>query len=53
MRKQRKRIDPIMQDVPYDIVFSDKGKVLAEVFTLPLWQLNDGMVNNPKKKRAK
>ncbi|MCM3632889.1 hypothetical protein [Paenibacillus camelliae] len=33
MRRRRKqpRVDPYMQDVPYEIIRNDKGKVLAEV----------------------
>jgi hypothetical protein len=54
MRRRRKlqRVDPFMQDVPFDIIRNDKGKVLAEVFQLPTEQLNDGMLKR-KKKHAK
>ncbi|CDN41675.1 hypothetical protein [Paenibacillus sp. P22] len=33
------RVDPIMQDIPYDIIYDDNGRLLAEVFTVQelLW----------------
>lgn len=53
MQKQpsQRRIDPFMQDVPYIIIKDAKGKVLAEVFTLPTDQLRDGIVNKRRNKR--
>lgn len=51
-KDNHQRIDPYMQDVPYDIIRNDEGKVLAEVFTLPLIQVNEGMLKR-KKDRAR
>lgn len=44
-------VDPIMQDVPWEIICDDSGKVLGEVYLLPLRQLNDGLIRK-KVKRA-
>jgi len=48
--KPHKRIDPYMQDVPYEIYRDTQGKNIGELFTLPTVQLNDGLVNKRKKK---
>lgn len=52
MRKQPShcRIDPFMQDVPYEIYRDEQGKNIGELFTLPKAQLRDGLVNKQKKK---
>lgn len=37
MRRRRKLIIPdyYMQDVPYDLIYDDTGKLIGEVYTLP------------------
>lgn len=50
MKKQQpKMIDPYMQDVPYDIIRDNNGKVIGEVFQLPTEQLEEGKVKRRKK----
>lgn len=46
--KVRKPTDPYMQDIPYDIIYDEKGKVLAEVYLLPFQQLKEGKPNKQK-----
>lgn len=53
MRSKHKlvRVDPYMQDKPQIVYMDATGKVLGEVYVLPLWQVNEGLINQKKRAR--
>lgn len=49
--KKEERVDPIFQDIPWDLVYDDRKRVIGEIYLLPAKVRFEGMPQKGRKNK--